>query len=256
MPYPAGQLTALLLVWMFSLAITDSATASRYALPPLPEPHLYGTLSMDRLASAKGAKPVTFAHWSHRTRANCAICHSELGFALKAGETEITEAENQAGRYCGACHNGTIAFGLVDNCQRCHSDDPKAGKEKFTAFRRSKSFEETPFGNRIDWVLALRRGQIEPARFFEAEYEEMPFDKELLLRAEMQMIPPAVFPHKAHTDWMDCNLCHPAIFNIKAKTTEHFRMSYILKGEFCGACHLTVAFPLDDCVRCHPGMKK
>jgi c(7)-type cytochrome triheme protein len=256
MSYPASQLTAFLLLLIVSLAGVESAVASKYALPPMPEPHRYGTLVLDRLASAKGAKPVVFAHWSHRTRASCAICHSELDFAMKAGETEITEAENQAGRYCGACHNGTIAFGLTDNCQRCHSEDRDAEKERFVAFRRSKTFEETPFGNRIDWVLALRRGQIEPARFYKDEYEEMPFDKELSLQAEMQRIPPAIFPHKAHTDWMDCNLCHPAIFNIKAKTTAHFRMNFILKGEFCGACHLSVAFPLDDCARCHPGMKE
>jgi len=31
-------------------------------------------------------------------------------------------------------------------------------------------------------------------------------------------------------------------------------MQYILETKFCGACHLTVAFPLDDCLRCHPGM--
>ena len=33
-------------------------------------------------------------------------------------------------------------------------------------------------------------------------------------------------------------------------------MSAILNGEFCGVCHLTVAFPMDDCQRCHPGMKE
>ena len=240
MPYPAGQLTRGLLLLGLFLGGSGLASASRYALPPLAEPHLYGTLVMDRLASSKGAKPVVFAHWQHRTRANCAICHSELDFAMKAGETEVTEADNQAGRYC----------------QRCHSEESGLLKEKFETFRRSKAFEETPFGNRINWVTAIRRGQVEPARYYQEEYEEMPFDKELQLQAEMQRIPPAVFPHKAHTDWMDCNLCHPAIFNIKAKTTEHFRMNNILKGEFCGACHLSVAFPLDDCLRCHPGMRK
>jgi c(7)-type cytochrome triheme protein len=31
-------------------------------------------------------------------------------------------------------------------------------------------------------------------------------------------------------------------------------MTAMLKGEYCGACHLTVAFPLHNCKRCHPGM--
>jgi hypothetical protein len=28
-------------------------------------------------------------------------------------------------------------------------------------------------------------------------------------------------------------------------------MARILKAEFCGVCHLSVAFPLDNCERCH-----
>ena len=50
--------------------------------------------------------------------------------------------------------------------------------------------------------------------------------------------------------------CHPDVFNIKKKTTEHFEMRFILEGRFCGACHLTVAFPLNDCMRCHPAMHR
>lgn len=33
-------------------------------------------------------------------------------------------------------------------------------------------------------------------------------------------------------------------------------MNNILKGEFCGVCHLSVAFPVNDCARCHPGLKE
>jgi c(7)-type cytochrome triheme protein len=51
--------------------------------------------------------------------------------------------------------------------------------------------------------------------------------------------------------WLDCNNCHPDNFNIKKKTTKHFSMERILKREFCGVCHLTVAFPMDDCKRCY-----
>jgi hypothetical protein len=28
-------------------------------------------------------------------------------------------------------------------------------------------------------------------------------------------------------------------------------MNRILQREFCGVCHLTVAFPMNDCKRCH-----
>jgi hypothetical protein len=33
-------------------------------------------------------------------------------------------------------------------------------------------------------------------------------------------------------------------------------MKMNLAGEFCGVCHMTVAFPMNDCKRCHPAMKE
>jgi c(7)-type cytochrome triheme protein len=69
-------------------------------------------------------------------------------------------------------------------------------------------------------------------------------------------VPPAYFPHQAHTHWLECANCHPDIFNIEKKTTESFVMKYILKKKFCGVCHLKVAFPLDDCKGCHSAMAR
>jgi c(7)-type cytochrome triheme protein len=86
--------------------------------------------------------------------------------------------------------------------------------------------------------------------------EDISFDKELILESEWHNIPNAVFPHKAHTAWLDCNNCHPDPFNIKKKTTKHFEMRFILEGQFCGVCHMTVAFPMQDCKRCHPTVAK
>jgi c(7)-type cytochrome triheme protein len=84
----------------------------------------------------------------------------------------------------------------------------------------------------------------------------MSFQSTLELNAEWSGIPPAIFPHKAHVAWLDCANCHPDIFNIEKKTTKHFSMALNLEGRFCGACHLTVAFPLQDCTRCHPAIKQ
>jgi c(7)-type cytochrome triheme protein len=70
----------------------------------------------------------------------------------------------------------------------------------------------------------------------------------------MTIIPPAVFPHKDHTVWLDCDNCHPDLFNIKKKGT-HFSMNELLNGNFCGVCHTKVAFPMDECKRCHPAMR-
>ena len=96
---------------------------------------------------------------------------------------------------------------------------------------------------------------LDPKYSLQREEEPLTFDKELSLDARWFNIPPAVFSHEIHGRFLDCANCHPDVFNIKQKTTEHFEMRFILEKAFCGACHLSTAFPLDDCMRCHPGMR-
>jgi len=257
MPYPVCAIAGRLLLTVVALSILcGTAAATFYSLPPHPPAHQYGTSLLDRVSSVNGVPAVLFSHWQHRLHYTCSVCHTELEFELEVGGTGITEADNRAGRYCGACHNGSTAFAPEGACKRCHSGGTEGQEEKFNAIFSKKPFPSTPFGNGIDWSEALRRRLIAPARFLRTETPEMPFTKELLLQAEMGRIPPAVFPHEEHTDWMGCDICHPYIFNIKTKGTKHFRMSAILEGEFCGACHLNVAFPIDDCARCHPGVRE
>ncbi len=238
---------------LFFFSVLPAPAGGRFDLPPLPPPEEYGNVRMDR-ASPKGVKPVVFSHWVHRQKFTCGVCHGELGFNLEANTTEVTEAKIREGRFCGACHNGLRAFRAVDHCDRCHSGEaPPAAREKFAEFDE-RQFPAAPYGNGIDWVAALKGGLFAPATFLKVRPKEVPFDRTLLLEAEWNFVPPAIFPHAEHLRWMGCDTCHPDVFNIKKKTTEHFFMSAILKGEFCGACHLRVAFPMDDCRRCHPGM--
>jgi c(7)-type cytochrome triheme protein len=167
--------------------------------------------------------------------------------------TEISEQANRSGRFCGAngCHDGNTAFGHKnpDDCEKCHNGKRWYGKEKFTAI---SGLPRAKYGNGINWVKAVDRGMIKPAHYLSIRPpSQVAILKPLLLETEWGGIPAAIFSHKAHTQWLDCNNCHPDIFNIKKKTTKHFSMNRILKREFCGVCHLTVAFPMDDCKRCH-----
>lgn len=250
----------LMLVGLALLFLVGGMSARAWAgrfwqLPPLPPPDKYGDLLLDRLATANQVKPVYFSHWSHRSKYACRVCHWELNFSFKAGQTEITEEDNRNGLYCGACHNGKIVFGHDEgNCQRCHTGVIAPDRERFSLLRQT--LQKDGFGNRINWAGAVISERLKPVvSIYRPEEKPMIYEKKLELQAEWAYVPAAVFPHDVHSRLLDCSSCHPDIFNIKKKGTEHFQMGYILEGRFCGVCHLTVAFPMDDCHRCHPGIK-
>jgi c(7)-type cytochrome triheme protein len=243
--------------FLFGLLLALPAVADEFFnLPSLPPPEGFGTLLIDRSAAKSGMKPVVFPHWQHRMKFTCRVCHGELEFAMEANTTPITELGNRKGRFCGACHNGKVAFKANGNCDRCHSGDVRVSVAKFFDVLAATPLPRSEFGNGIDWEEALRRKLITPRTYLKDRSNDLPFDKLLLLEADWSLIPPSVFPHKSHTDWLDCSNCHPDIFNIKKKTTKHFSMALILRGEFCGVCHLRVAFPMNDCKRCHPQPKE
>jgi len=232
--------------------LTATAAPAQWALPQNLPPAEYGTVLIDRASSRSGAAAVVFSHAVHRVRHTCRVCHFELEFNFRANTTEITEAASRGGKYCGAagCHDGKAVFGHEQpNCGRCHAGSRSADTRTAAVLA---PLPKDRFGNGVDWVKAVEKGLIRPASHLIAPQADLSFDKRLLLEAEWHNIPPAVFPHKSHVAVLDCNNCHPDIFNIKKKTTKHFAMVRILQREFCGVCHLTVAFPMDDCKRCHP----
>jgi c(7)-type cytochrome triheme protein len=53
----------------------------------------------------------------------CKSCHSDIGFPFKAGGSKVNMLNIISGEYCGACHNGQIAWS-VENCDLCHSALP------------------------------------------------------------------------------------------------------------------------------------
>lgn len=231
--------------------LSYQSTPAYWDLPPLPSSAEYGNILINRVSSKNNVKPATFSHWSHRLHYTCNACHLELEFTMKLNTTEITEEANKAGKFCGACHNGKIAFSHEkENCDKCHNADIRYGSEKF---EKLGNFPRTDFGNKIDWTGAINTGLIKPKKFVSEETPLMSLDKTIELKSYM-FIPPVIFPHLEHTSWLDCSNCHPDIFNIKKRTTQNFSMAESIKGKFCGVCHLKIAFPFNDCQRCHPGL--
>ena len=80
----------------------------------------YGDVVINNLSDEAGMRPVVFPHWFHRIRFRCKVCHADLGFKFQAGGNQIDMLKIIDGEFCGACHNGDIAWS-VENCNLCHS---------------------------------------------------------------------------------------------------------------------------------------
>lgn len=83
----------------------------------------YADVVINNYSDGAGMRPVVFPHWFHRMRFRCKVCHADLGFKFQAGGNEINMVKIIDGQFCGACHNGDIAWS-VENCNLCHSGKP------------------------------------------------------------------------------------------------------------------------------------
>lgn len=83
----------------------------------------YGDVVINNHSDGAGMRPVIFPHWFHRVRFACKVCHADLGFKFKAGGNDINMVKIIDGQFCGACHNGEVAWS-VENCNLCHSAKP------------------------------------------------------------------------------------------------------------------------------------
>lgn len=229
------------------------------SMPPNGPFWQYGNVVMRWQSRQAGMAPVVFPHWRHRAYFTCRVCHLELDFAMRAGETGIRRSQYTKGRYCGVCHDGRTAFTVQGdpgspNCDRCHLKDTAKLEKSFDTF--SEGFPVASFGNGIDWGAAIRNGMISPVNSLNPRFS-LKFPEKLRAPIRLGTASPrsdVTFSHQDHFAELDCSSCHPDIFTIKRKGTESFSMDRNMYGNFCGACHLLVAFPMSDCKRCHPYM--
>lgn len=111
-----------------------------------------------------------------------------------------------------------------------------------------KRFPFDRLGN-IDWVQALDQGLIAPRVSVSGAGAMKRRSDEIIMRNTREM-PWVMFPHKQHTEWLDCSNCHPQPFQEKTGTNK-ITMDTIMRGEHCGMCHDRVAFSIFVCERCH-----
>jgi c(7)-type cytochrome triheme protein len=260
--------SAVVSLFILALLLTSGSgqAGDRYELgkvlhmmPPNGPFWKYGNVVMRRKSKKAGMAPVVFSHWSHRARYTCRVCHLELGFSMLSGDTGITRDQYLAGKYCGVCHDGKTAFTVRDGeprqCDKCHMKDTHALQEQYEKF--AAKLPMASFGNGIDWAKSLNKRYINPKKSVNTQRIDIQLPDKLRAPIKLGTNSPrsdVSFSHEEHFAELDCSSCHPDIFNIKKKRTETFSMEKNIYGHFCGACHMYVAFPMNDCKRCHPQM--
>lgn len=185
-----------------------------------------------------------------RSTALCALLALHVFTALSLAGEGLAQDKSAANAFNRLLRTPTIARNAPPAEDSIH-DPQNSGtgllqwpSEAFTDFPKSND------GNQVDWVGALKENKIAPWFEFETHSIE-PFLFDLVIVREVKgSMPNVVFPHEAHTQWLDCSNCHDEIF-IPQKGANEISMAAILLGQKCGVCHGRVAFPVTDCRRCH-----
>lgn len=218
----------------------------------------------------KGLSPVLYPHWMHRMMFECKVCHESI-FNMQRWGNQMSHEEIDAGRQCGACHDGKLSFGSTEKCERCHIvGRPEAealhhpekvdlNKLKQVAEQVGAKWnpEKLPNGKLpldrfqfIDWLALKDAGAFSPLVSLDPKVKDETRDNRILFKSSSDFVSDVVFDHKIHADWINCASCHPGIFQDQVGANR-IRMKDMAGGQFCGHCHGKVSFTFADCLRCH-----
>ncbi len=172
---------------------------------------------------SKPLKSVLFSHKIHADELGltCDMCHMKLFDmqALAAQEKpDFTMNSLYKGKYCGACHDGKMAFASNTQCARCHG-----GVKEYDAALEKEKKNPTPKPSRAPKALVYK-----------------PKD-----------IGQVTFSHEFHTKSFGCKSCHDGLFALK-KGGSKMKMDAMYTGGFCGKCHDgKTASEVTECAKCH-----
>ena len=239
---------------ILALCLVDPGSS----MAELQKSYEYGNVVMDKETQKASMMPVVFPHWLHRAKHSCRLCHVDIEFAQERNETGVIEEDNKAGRYCGTCHNGKESFN-VSECARCHPKDAKdlanANRHfKKEFFKLQKKLPRALSGNKIDWNIAEEQGLVTAKDYIEGitfpNKSQVLNNRDEPRSPSLPGLPDIIFSHSKHVAWTGCGMCHPNVFALETGKTK-MTMKEISEGKFCGICHGKVAFPLNDCAKCH-----
>lgn len=67
------------------------------------------------------AGDVKFSHATHTAMLGCRECHPSLFKAERGKNPAISMEQMEKGASCGACHDGSTAFSVAGDCEKCHA---------------------------------------------------------------------------------------------------------------------------------------
>jgi c(7)-type cytochrome triheme protein len=185
---------------------------------------LYASGALSHGGEIVYTKPVKSVIFSHKLHAedrglSCGMCHSSLfdAIALKAQQKSDFNMDSlYKGKYCGACHNGQMAFASNTQCARCH-----------TGVKGLKAVQET----------SVEKAEISAPEGF------------IIMGKGVSSVR---FSHEKHISFNTCGICHSAGLFPMSKGDTKITMEEIYNGSSCGSCHNgKKAFSSYDCNKCH-----
>ena len=217
----------------------------------------------------KQTGPVLFSHTKHLKSMQCNACHDAL-YATGANK-QVSMAEMEKGKSCGACHNGNKAFSIA-KCDACHPSPRevvfKVKETGPTTFSHSKHVEMYSCSichtrlyslgpNKRTSMAAMQKGKSCGAchnakdAFAISQCEKCHPVQEIQFKVASK-VGNVRFSHSAHLSMFKCNDCHTGTFPTR-RGSKPVSMAEMKKAKSCGACHDgKAAFTVNgNCDSCH-----
>jgi c(7)-type cytochrome triheme protein len=225
----------------------------------------------------KGATEAVFSHEVHiaKTGGKCKGCHD--GKVITGKDKNVTMAQMEKGKTCGACHNGKKAFTVAGNCGNCH----KGMKPQELTFK-AKGITDAQFSHQVHLGMFSCKDchtKVFPFKAGAKHYTMTDMEQgkscgtchngkdAATVAGNCDLchkgFKPGVitfktdggdvkFSHEFHLGMYKCQDCHTKRFPFKAGV-KHFGMAGLEAGNSCGGCHNGKdAFSVKgDCEKCH-----
>jgi len=216
----------------------------------------------------KETGPVLFSHAKHLKTMQCDACHNQL-YATGPNK-QVSMAEMEKGKSCGACHNGSKAFSIA-KCDACHPAPKevvfKVKETGPTVFSHANHVEMYSCGschtklyslapNKRVSMAAMEKGKSCGAchnakdAFAVSQCDKCHPVKEV--KFKVAKVGDVRFSHANHLGMYKCNDCHNKTFPTRSGN-KPVSMGEMKKAKSCGACHDgNTAFSVaGNCDSCH-----